>query len=553
MLEAVGSDDRAPARPAVAIAVTPRDLVGHDSRADHPPSLDAPGTTPGPLHNHPDSADTVPGAGAGPGRAIGRRRTAALVAAAGLACLVTVALLSSSLGGSAITQQVNARLSSAGRQAAGYLEQVISGRVPALHAAADALPILALLEGSSTANPAATADLSALSTADPESQGVVLTDAAGSPVIRIGNEDPLTGLPTEWRASSARAGSLAVAAPSSLAAPAIDIAVPVLEGGGTVGGFLVERDGLGAIVTSTQSLAEAQGMTLLVLDRAGGLLFGVEPAATGNGGSMVNSWTAKAPVTADAKLALGNGSVGLLDDSGAGGPAAYSPVIGADWVVRATLPSSALDAVSVLRVVVFSICGVLAILFLAAVLMVNRALRSRERTEAALIIQSAAMEHAAMHDPLTGLPNRLLFNDRLQHGISYARRSVRPMALFVLDIDGFKALNDALGHSAGDAVLRETAARLQAAVRVSDTVARLGGDEFAIVAVDADPIQAELISTKIRQRMDEPMTIEDRQVPVGISIGVAAFPTDGAEPAHLLRRADTNMYREKRARKASAG
>jgi diguanylate cyclase (GGDEF)-like protein len=205
--------------------------------------------------------------------------------------------------------------------------------------------------------------------------------------------------------------------------------------------------------------------------------------------------------------------------------------------------------VASLRVAVFSICAALALLFLAAVVMVNRTLRGREQTETALIFQSAAMEHAAMHDPLTGLPNRLLFNDRLQHGISNARRSSRPLALFVLDIDGFKNLNDALGHSAGDAVLRETAARIQASVRVSDTVARLGGDEFVIVAVDADPAQAELISAKVRQRMEEPMSVDDRQVPVGLSIGQAAFPEDGGEPAQLLRRADANMYRDKRARK----
>src|ERR1035441_8987831 len=112
--------------------------------------------------------------------------------------------------------------------------------------------------------------------------------------------------------------------------------------------------------------------------------------------------------------AIGSGAVGL-DDNATGGPAAYSPVNGAAWVVRATLPSSALAAVASLRVAVFSICGALALLFLAAVVMVNRALRGRDQTEAALIIQSAAMEHAAMHDPLTGLPNRLLFNDRFQH------------------------------------------------------------------------------------------------------------------------------------------
>jgi diguanylate cyclase (GGDEF)-like protein len=473
------------------------------------------------------------------------------VAAAGLASLLTVALLSTSLGGSAITDQVNARLSSASEQAAGYLEQVVSGRVTALDGAANELPILALAEGSTTTNPAATIDLTALSAAETQSQGLVLTNAGGSPVLRAGNQDPLDGLPSGWGASSARAGFLVVAAPSSLAAPAIDVAVPVLEGGGTAGGFLIERCGLGGTLASFQSLAAAQGMKLLVLDRAGGLVLG-EEAAGGGGPSVVTSWTPDASITAAADRALTSGTVGL-DDQESGGPAVYRPVSGSAWVVRAMLPGSALAAVSSLRVAVFSVCAVLALLFLAAVLMVNRALRGRDRTEAALIIQSAAMEHAAMHDPLTGLPNRLLFNDRLQHGISNARRSGQPMALLVLDIDGFKALNDALGHSAGDAVLRETATRLQASVRVSDTVARLGGDEFVIVAVDADPAQAELISAKVRQRMEEPMTVDDRQVPVGLSIGQAAFPEDGGELAQLLRRADTNMYQDKRARKSTCG
>ena len=577
MLDAVGSDDGVRARPRgpggpspvrrhaarapfggsrralqprqgpVAIAVNSQDLIGHGSRADRPLPVDPSAPAARAPAAYPPSATALPSPGTGRGRGIGRRRTAALVAAAGLACLVTVALLSTSLGGSAITDQVNTRLSSAGKQAAGYLVQVISGRVAALDSTADELPILALAEGSTTANPAATADLTALSMAETESQGLVLTNAAGSPVLRSGNQDPLDGLPPGWGMSTARAGSLAVAAPSSLAAPAIDVAVPVLEGGGTAGGFLVEQYGLGGSLSSLQSLAGAQAMTLLVLDRAGGLVLGVEAGGSG-GVSVVTSRPPEASITTAADRALRSGVI-ELDDNGAGGPAAYTPVSGAAWVVRAWLPSSALAAVASLRVAVFSICAALALLFLAAVVMVNRTLRGREQTETALIFQSAAMEHAAMHDPLTGLPNRLLFNDRLQHGISNARRSGRPLALFVLDIDGFKNLNDALGHSAGDAVLRETAARIQASVRVSDTVARLGGDEFVIVAVDADPAQAELISAKVSQRMEEPMSVDDRQVPVGLSIGQAAFPEDGGEPAQLLRRADANMYRDKRARK----
>jgi diguanylate cyclase (GGDEF)-like protein len=473
------------------------------------------------------------------------------VAILGLASLVAVALVTTSMGAAAITDQVNARLAGADRQAAGYLTQLVSGRIGALDGVADQLSILAVAEGSPTADQtAATTALDDLARSDAQSEGVVLTGAGGAPMMRTGSEDPLAGLPADWRTRLDHGGFLALAAPSSLAAPAVDVAVPVLEGGGTAGGYLVEQYGLSGAVSSLEAVAAAQGMPLAVVNQTGGLVFGVQPG--GGGASPMTSWTPAAGVTAEVASTLKGGSP-VLDDGGAGGPAAYSPVSQASWVVEASLPGSALGAVTNLRITVDSICAALALLFLTAVALVNRTLRRREQTEAALITQSAAMEHAAMHDPLTGLPNRLLFNDRLQHGISNARRSGHPMALLVLDIDGFKALNDALGHSAGDVVLRETAARLQASVRVSDTVARLGGDEFVIVAADADPSEAELIVAKVRQRMEEPMMVEERLIPVGLSIGLAAFPEDGSEPPQLLRRADTNMYREKRARKAVSG
>jgi diguanylate cyclase (GGDEF)-like protein len=474
------------------------------------------------------------------------------VAVLGLVALLAAALISTSLGGSAITAQINARLSGAGRQAAGYLSQIVSSRVAALDGVADQLPILAVAEGDPSADPAtASADLGALSHNDALSQGAVLTGAGGSPLVTEGFEDPLSGLPSDWRARLVHGGYLAVAAPMAPAAPAVDVAVPVLEGGGTAGGYLVEHYALSGAAGSLEAVAAAQGMTLVVMDQGGDLVLGVQPSG-GGGAGPVTTWTPSTALTRQVDATL-TSHAPAVDDGQAGGPAAYSPVGEAPWVVEASLPGSALTTVTDLRIAVFSICAALAVLFLAGVTQVSWVLRRRDQTEAALIVQSAAMEHAAMHDPLTGLPNRLLFSDRLQHGISSARRSGHPMALFVLDIDGFKALNDALGHSAGDVVLRETAARLQASVRVSDTVARLGGDEFAIVAVDADPSEAELISAKVRQRMEEPMMVEERLIPVGLSIGLAAFPEDGTEPTHLLRRADTNMYREKRARKAAPG
>jgi diguanylate cyclase (GGDEF)-like protein len=530
--------------------VSSRDLVGRGARVD---DGSLPETSTPPQRPLPPYPATGGQAGGRRGSGIQRRRTALLLAVLGLTPLAAAALLTTAIAGSAITDQVNARIAGAGKQAAGYLAQVISGRVTALDAVADELPLLAVAEGSAGADPAtAMTDLNALARSEAESQGIVLTNALGSTVIQTGNQNPLTGLPAGWRSTIAHGGFLAAAAPAPLDAPALDVAVPVLEGGGTAGAYLVEQYGLGNALPSLEAFAGDQGMRLLVLDRTGALILGVQPAGRGGGASMVPAWTAEASLTSEADLALRTRAV-QLDDGGAGGPAAFSPMSQAPWVVLASLPGSALAAVVNLRIAVFSICGALALLFLAAVNLVNRALRRQEQTEASLILQSAAMEHAAMHDPLTGLPNRLLFNDRLQHGISNARRSVSPLALFVLDIDGFKALNDALGHSAGDTVLKETAARLQASVRVSDTVARLGGDEFVIVAVDANPAEAELIRVKVRQRMEEPVVIDERPVAVGLSIGLATYPEDGTEPAHLLRRADANMYHDKRVRESAPG
>ena len=232
-------------RSPVAVVMSVRDLIGRGPSPDRPLAVDPPAPAARALPAYPPPA-TPPDAGGRRGRGIGRRRTSALVAAAGLASLITVALLSTSLGGSAITDQVNARLTSAGKQATGYLEQVIAGRVAALDGAANELPVLALAESSPTANPAATADLTALYTAETQSQGLVLANVSGSPVFRAGNQDPLDGLPSGSGRQQRRAP-----APwwwrrhSSLAAPAMDVAVPVREGGGAAGGFLIERYSLG--------------------------------------------------------------------------------------------------------------------------------------------------------------------------------------------------------------------------------------------------------------------------------------------------------------------
>ncbi|MBI4986193.1 MAG: EAL domain-containing protein, partial [Rhodocyclales bacterium] len=157
-----------------------------------------------------------------------------------------------------------------------------------------------------------------------------------------------------------------------------------------------------------------------------------------------------------------------------------------------------------------------------------------------------AIEHQATHDNLTGLANRTLLHDRIAQSIAFARRANRSVAVMLLDLDHFKNVNDAYGHSAGDDLLREVANRLRLCVRESDTVARLGGDEFVIVLSDltlADDVDG--IAAKITESLAQPVHIGEREAYVGASIGISLFPRDGEHGETLLRNADIAMYRVK--------
>jgi diguanylate cyclase (GGDEF)-like protein/PAS domain S-box-containing protein len=177
-------------------------------------------------------------------------------------------------------------------------------------------------------------------------------------------------------------------------------------------------------------------------------------------------------------------------------------------------------------------------------LAVGRDISSQQATEERL-------RHMATHDPLTGLPNRSLLSDRVRLAIGQARRTGKGFAVTVLDLDGFKKVNDALGHAVGDALLRVAAMRLSDTLRESDTLARVGGDEFVIVlpaTVSEEDIQA--IARRLISAMQLPFEIQGHTLYVGISIGAAAFPEHGDSEVKLLANADTAMYRAKETGKA---
>ena len=163
--------------------------------------------------------------------------------------------------------------------------------------------------------------------------------------------------------------------------------------------------------------------------------------------------------------------------------------------------------------------------------------------------ETEALQFQALHDPLTGLPNRSFLKERLETAILAAERDLRPCAVLVMDMDNFKEVNDRLGHHVGDQLLREVAARLRGTLRKADMVARLGGDEFAVVPFGAtDAPRAALIAEKILQALDAPVVIDDTPITPAVSIGVASFPQHAEDAAALMRRADVAMYAAKRAR-----
>ncbi len=153
----------------------------------------------------------------------------------------------------------------------------------------------------------------------------------------------------------------------------------------------------------------------------------------------------------------------------------------------------------------------------------------------------------AYHDSLTGLANRARFLEQLVHSISQARRSEQALTLLFIDLDGFKGINDGLGHKLGDLVLRQVAARLSRAVRESDFVARLGGDEFVVIMPGMrGEISRGLVAGKLIEALRQPMLLEGHRLNIGASIGSATFPDDADNDAMLLRHADKAMYQAKR-------
>ncbi|MDA3908834.1 MAG: PAS domain S-box protein, partial [Sulfurimonas sp.] len=160
--------------------------------------------------------------------------------------------------------------------------------------------------------------------------------------------------------------------------------------------------------------------------------------------------------------------------------------------------------------------------------------------------QKDVLYHQAHHDALTGLPNRILVNDRLEQAIETAKRNKKNIALLFIDLDHFKEINDSLGHDIGDVVLKTVSKRLNEIIRDEDTVARLGGDEFTIILEELSQVQdASLIANKILNSLSKAIIVDDNTLYVSCSIGISIYPDDGVSAVNLLKFADSAMYKAK--------
>lgn len=159
----------------------------------------------------------------------------------------------------------------------------------------------------------------------------------------------------------------------------------------------------------------------------------------------------------------------------------------------------------------------------------------------------ARLAHDAMHDVLTGLPNRNMFHDRLYHALASARRYGRMAGVLYIDLDGFKEVNDSYGHAVGDRLLEKVARRLESSIRAEDTVARIGGDEFAVVlSTIFSEDDCRLLAQKLVDAISQPYEVGGRVAKISASIGGAVFPQDGEDAESLIQKADEAMYTDKR-------
>lgn len=309
------------------------------------------------------------------------------------------------------------------------------------------------------------------------------------------------------------------------------------------------------------------GVAHLLIDAAAGAAFGVFSAALAIGAiEFVTGWPVRLRARSTAMAAGGAAGsmiaagVGLGDSDGIAVVGALTAVMAGiigGWVllsshrtVGSTVLSSSLLLGSIAGLVVAATAGVSAAASWLPVLIagcgLGIVLTTVEAERDAAELAASEIEHLAYHDSLTGLPNRSLFFDRVVMALAQANREQTGVAVLFLDIDRFKQINDSLGHTLGDALLRAAAERIRECLRSGDTLARFGGDEFTILLPRVRKLEeVTTLASRILTAVRRPLSVGNRELVVTTSIGAALYPSDGLDAETLVRNADTAMYRSK--------
>lgn len=461
----------------------------------------------------------------------------------GLGALLVLAYLTTVVSSQTIRGEVNDRLDAVVKHSSSYIDQRFSDEKGAVAQYAS-LPVAissAQQPGGDTGT--LVQRLNELKSSNSSIVSVSLIDAKGKTLASTDSSTSGSDVSqASWFSSVIQSGQSAVSDPSTSGSDSdVVVAAPVIPTGGKDAvGVLATVYRLDSLSSSLTSFAQAQGLDLIVTDRNGDIV-----TATGD---VSGNQKANPAVAA----ALSGKPADVLQESGPKGDllAAYGVSATAGWAVVVDVPTStALGTIDDLRFEVMAVTVALGILFLAGIRMLNGSLRRQDEIEEALRTSASQLKYQALHDALTGLPNRVLFSDRMSQAMKLARRNGTQTAVLLLDMNKFKQINDTLGHHYGDLLLQEVSRRLNAAIRTSDTAARLGGDEFAVVAQEVTSTGAAEVALKVAKALDGMYQLGNEIVESGASIGVAVYPDHGQDLDSLLRYADARMYEDKRARK----
>jgi diguanylate cyclase (GGDEF)-like protein len=317
--------------------------------------------------------------------------------------------------------------------------------------------------------------------------------------------------------------------------PVVAMAVPITIGGQVralfVGYVRLDRS---ALETYVEHLRYGKTGQTYVVDSTGIVVASTNPADIGH---MMGQPRAIHD--------LRRGATGILDDGHSDSTVAFAPLDIGGWGGLITQNTGEFFGTlqSGHLLIELGIVGLLAVASAIILLMGYKRDAARRRYQEQLA-------HLAYHDGLTGLANRSLFHDRLSQALARAKRHTRTVAVLYLDLDAFKLVNDEQGHDAGDTVLVEVGRRLRNVVRAEDTVARMGGDEFAVVMEEVEGLPSvTALAARIVEELGEPMTVQDREVVVTASVGIAYSENGLTDVESLLRDADLAMYRAKAAGK----